>query len=252
MNVIGIPQFKHHKHTLAKAIPIAASVGGYLLGGPVGGAIGAGVASKAQGNSWLDAVKAGGLSYAGGKIGGELLGDKLGTVGEAVNGTAANAVGPQFFDAGLGDVIGAGASNSLGANLANASIGSIAGSYAGNSLADSMVTPKAQGASGPDPFSPTRQGEAQLPSSLQAFGGLNGEQQSSNIANQGVYGSGNGPEEQSYFNNLINRRLVDDSGKTSDLSTLKPIENSYLQKLGLGGYSNSKDLLEAMSKWKAA
>lgn len=244
---------KSYKHAIEKALPIAATVAGAYFGGPLGAAAASGVTSKVQGNSWGDALKSAGLTYAGSEIG-NAVGDKLGagTLGDHFGDTASNAVGPKFFDVGLGDVIGQGASNSIGANLANTSIGSIAGGYAGNSMADSMVPAKINGPTAASPFNPTRAGQENLPTSLQAFGGLDPNQQATNIATQGVYGAGEGPQEASYFNNLINRRLVDDSGNVGDLSSIKPIEQSYLQKLGLGGYSNSKDLLEAMSKWKAA
>lgn len=107
-------------------------------------------------------------------------------------------------------------------------------------------------AAGPAPFAPSRQAQKELPSSLQGFGSLSPDQQASNIATQGTFGTGLGPQEQDYFLNLVNRQLVDETGGVQDLNTLNPIQNSYLSNLGLGGQSNSRNLLEAISKWKAA
>lgn len=246
-NPVFIPNF--HKHTIQKALPIVATVAGAYFGGPIGAAAANGAANKLEGNSWGDSLKSAGLTYAGSELGSSLIGDKLGTVGSAF-GNGANVENSLANLAG--NFLGEDSANALGATVANTSIGSLAGGYAGNSLADSMKPAKMDNPAGPTPFSPSRQGQADLPSSLQSFGSLDPGQQASNIATQGVYGAGEGPQEASYFNNLINRRLVDDSGNVGDISSIQPIEQSYLQKLGLGGYSNSKDLLEAMSKWKAA
>lgn len=139
----------------------------------------------------------------------------------------------------------AGSSSSLGSNLL--------GAYAINSLSSSLSpqtnqTPVNQT---PAAFVPKQQDAQGLPGSLQGFGGLDSGQQESNLANQGTYGGGLGPQENSYFLNLINRHLVDQSGKTSSASSLSPISQSYLQKLGFGGYgNNTNSLLEAISKWK--
>ena len=244
---------RHHKKALPTILTIVgAAVGAPYIGAMAGGAVGAGLGTKLSGGSWGDALKSGAFTYGGSQIGG-LIGDKLGagTIGSNFGKAGANnAFGPSFMNSGLGDIIGKSAANQLGAGIANTSLGSAIGGFYGNKMAESA--PKAPEMQGPKPFVPTRAGEQQAPDSLKSFGGVGADQLSSNLANQGVYGSGNGPQEQAYFTNLINRRLVDESGKVGDISTLKPIENSYLQNLGLGGYSNSKDLLEAMSKWKAA
>lgn len=219
------------------------------VGTAIGASVGSGLGKLASGGSLLQSLEAGGLTYGGSQLGG-VIGDKLGlgTIGSTI-GNPAN-VENSIADV-AGNFLGNNSANALGAAVSTTGIGSMAGGFAGNSLADSLM-PKKQEASGPTSFSPSRADAAALPTSLQGFGGLDQNQQASNIANQGVYGQGNGPEEQGYFNNLINRTLVDPSGKVNDISTLSPIDNSYLQKLGLGGYSNSNDLLEAMSKWKAA
>lgn len=202
------------------------------------------------------ALKAGATSYISSKIGAS-LGDyagnslNLGTVGSNLGGAAnvENGIASTLGGAGVGQET----ANAIGGTIANKSIGSLAGQAAANSYSEDLAAPpEPMAAPGPAPFSASRQEQSALPGSLQGFGGLDVNQQATNIATQGVYGQGEGPQEASYFNNLINRRLVDESGKVGDISSIQPIEQSYLQKLGLGGYSNSKDLLEAMSKWKAA
>lgn len=240
---------------LKRILPVAGAIVGNVIAPGIGGAIGAGVGTKATGGSWGDALKAGALSYAGGKIGSAVGGSSVGrslgfggTVGDAI-GSASNVAGPSFMNIpGLSSAIGETAANSVGASIANTGLAEAAGSFAGNALAQS--SPKI---SGPAPFNPKQQDQQDLPESLSAFGSLSPEQQSSNIATQGVYGGGAGPQEQSYFLNLINRRLVDQSGHVDEnMSDVNPIENSYLAQLGLGGYGNTRNLLEAISKWKAA
>lgn len=192
-------------------------------------------------------------SYLGAQLGGS-LGGGLGTIGGAAN----NALGASAYQS-LGDTLGGSlgstASNAF-SNIAGSSLGGALGGFAGNSIGGDLGLGLSggmdQGMSGPAAFSPTRQDAQNAPSSFSGLGDLTGEQQTSNLANQGVYGGGLGPDEQSYFLNLVNRQLVDPSGQTQDMSSLQPIENSYLQQLGLGGYGNSQDLLEAISKWKQA
>lgn len=212
------------------------------------------------GNSLGDALKAGGIAglttYAGNALGGpSTVGSTLKDLSGAVN---SGGVGGTLQ--GIGNAIGSTATKgilSLGPtvaqNVLNTSLGSIGGALAGNSLSSSL-NPVKTGVANQTPagYVPKQQEQQDLPSSLQGFGALDQNQQTSNLANQGTYGGGLGPQENSYFLNLVNRQLVDKSGQTSDVSSLSPIENSYLQKLGLGGYNNSNNLLEAISKWKAA
>lgn len=233
---------------LKTLVPIAATIAGNAILPGIGGAIGSGIGTKVTGGSWGDALKSGAFSYAGGKIGGAIgnsdIGKSLGlggTVGDAA-GFTSNAFKTQAgtMGADFGDI----AANSI----TSAPLASTLGAYAGNSMAS--PAPKISGPQGPTPFSPTQQAAQALPGSMSAFGSLTPEQQSSNIATQGVYGGGAGPSEQSYFMNLMNRRLVDGQGKVDEnMSDISPIENSYLSQLGLGGYGNTKSLLEAMSKW---
>lgn len=218
------------------ALPIVGNLIAPGIGGIIGGAAGG--------------------ALSGGGLKGALLGGATSFAGNAIGG----ALSPSIASAGLkgtvGSVVGKTAANTLGSAISNTALSGIAGNAVGNYIADSAADsfmgdeeqdkPKV---TGPAPFEAKRQAQLQTPSSLV---GQDEAQQSSNLATQGVYGGGLGGEEQSYFQNLINRRLVDDAGNVdTDLSEVSPIEQSYLAQLGLGGYSNSKSLLEAMSKWKA-
>lgn len=212
-------------------LPHLGAVGGFadglIQGGGVKGALHEGL------NSGIEAA---------GQIGGSMIG---------------SAILPQT----IGSFIGSSATNAIGSSIADKSLGSVIGGYAGNALADNYISkqqPTATDASpAPDPnsllpaaFSPKQSPSLQLPGSLSGLNGMDQNQQTSNLATQGVYGGGLGPEEQDYFKGLVNNQLVDPSGKTADIGSLSPIENSYLSQLGFGGYSNSKDLLGALSKWK--
>jgi hypothetical protein len=206
-----------------------------------------GVKTYGQTGNVLSGLAAGAGSYLGGKFGGKVFGD-LGSIG----GLASNALGPETASSIFGG-IGNTAGNAAASGIFNAPISSLAGSYAGNTLGTALVgAPDIQDTDKPAGFVPKRAGDSEAPASLQGYGSLNPQQQSSNLATQGVYGGGLGPQEQQYFLNLVNRQLIPEQGGMNDVSSLNPIENSYLSQLGLGGYSNSNDLLEAIGKWKAA
>lgn len=220
-------------------LPIAASV----VGGPLAGAAAAGSSSLSEGKGFGAAAGNALGSYVGGQLGG------AGNVGPG--GTLAS---------GLGQIGLSSAANVLPASLAGASLGGSAGSFlggnigetVGGSLFDQASSKPSSTASGPAPFSPSQSAQMALPPSLSQFSSLNPEQQSTNIATQGVYGGGEGPQENQYFLNLINRRLVDPSNNVGSLSSLHPIESSYLSQLGLGGYQNPTDLLKGISNYQPA
>lgn len=194
----------------------------------------------------LSGLAAGAGSYFGSQFGGNILGD-LGTVG----GGASNIFGGEAANS-VFNKLGSFAGNAAASNLFNVPIANALGGYAGNALGAGLFSSSGQQqAKKPAGFVPSRQSEQEAPTSLQGFGSLNPNQQSTNLATQGVYGGGLGPQEQNYFLNLINRQVVDDGGNVQE-GQIDPIESSYLQNLGLGGHDNPRDLLEAISKWKAA
>ena len=221
-----------------KIIPIAAAVIGNYIAPGIGGSIGAAVGTKATGGSWGQALGAGAGNYIGGQLGGTGEFGPAGTIGSKV---ASN--------------FGTTAANFIPGAIASTNFGSAIGSGLGQEIGSSFGAPKQQssGMGGEAAFKPKQESSLQLPGSLGGLSGTSGEQQSTNIASQGVYGGGTGQAEERYFLNQLNRRLVDPSGKVSgDSNAINPVERSYLSQLGLGGMSDTKSLLEAISKRKYA
>lgn len=217
--------------------PIGGTVLGSAVGMPwLGAAIGSGVTSGVKTGSPLAGLASAAGSYAGSSLGSGLFG------GETIGGM-------------LGDT----AANVLPSAIGGASLGSTVGSSVGSSVGEGLFAPEentgldmpginTSGQNAPAPFTPKQENELNLPGSLSQFSGLSPIQLGSNIATGGVYGGGQGPEESNYFENMINRRLVDQSGNVDqDFGDLAPIETSYLDQLGFGGKKNPRDLLEALS-----
>lgn len=233
--------------------PIAGGALGSVVPGvgtAIGAAIGSGLKTGVETGDPLAGLVTAGTSYLGSEIGGELLGDTLGGIAN---------------DAGFGASLGPGSTigEFAGGALLDAPVGSIVGSSIGSSLGESFfpgnairennifsglgLTDVAGAAAAP--FEPKREEAMARPSSFQAFGSLSPEQETSAIATQGVYGGGVGKQEQDYYQNLINRQLVDEGGGLRDVGQLSPINRGYLSQLGYG-QGNTRDLLEAMQKWK--
>lgn len=226
---------------------------------PAAAAAVSGGQSYARNHNIGQALASAGGSYLGSRLGGSLMGP-----GNAISGGAGSAAG---FGSSLNGTIGNALNSNLGSNLAQsigsvigpanvgANLGSTLGSFAGSSIGSdfgsALVPQKAGNAKGEGvaAFKPSRENEQETPFSLRSLGSLSPDQMSSNIATGGVYGGGQGPQEQDYFLNMMNRRFTTDQGQaTGDTSTINPIESSYLSQLGLGGYSNARDLLEAISR----
>lgn len=237
---------------LKKIVSIAAPVVGGAVGGPPGAAIGGAVGGAAKGGGLKGALIGAGTGFAGNVIGN--------SIAPTITGSLAKAGASNTFTNSLANSsIGRMASNVIGPATGASLIGNAAGGFAGNTIAEGLgesLFPTAEEESSPSapaPYSPTRQAQLDLPGSLSGFSGLDESQLSSNIATQGVYGGGQGPQEEDFFTNMINRRLIDDAGNTDqDLSEINPIESSYLSQLGLGGYTDPRSLLEAISKRKQA
>jgi hypothetical protein len=149
------------------------------------------------------------------------------------------------------DAIGKTVMNNLpefaGNALGSGNVGGLIGAGVGTTMAQNATEQDIQGNIPIAPWSPTRASGYSMPSNLGYMGGMNPQQQTSGIATQGIYGGGAGQDENQYFLNLINNRLMDTGGNnTGDLS---PIEQSYLQKLGLGGYQDENELLRNMESY---
>lgn len=247
--------------------PIAGAALGSIIPGvgtAIGGALGSGLETGVKTGSPIAGLLAGGGSY----LGGNLLGGAAGPAANSIGGSLASGAGAQTLAAGGGGLLGGLSSETVGGtlgkalgdsalgdslgSLGNASLGSIAGSSLGSSIGGSIgssIEPNSIISNNPEPWKASQQGQLGLPQSLSAFGGLNPNQQASNIATQGVYGGGNGPEENKYFMNLINRQLVDSSGNVGNSSSLSPIDTSYLSQLGITG-NNSQDYLKGIENYK--
>lgn len=235
-----------------KVKPFALPAIGALIAGPaglgltssaVGAALGSGISSYTSQHDPLAALLSAGGSLVGSSIGSSLLPQTVGSAafsnlpGGALSNFAQNSIPSALANASIGSLIGSNIGSSAGA------------SFAGNSMKEK---PQIAAPAGPKPFVPKQDAEQDLPPSLAGFGALSPMQRSTNLANQGVYGGGNGPEEQAYYVNQAQRRLVDPAGKVADQSIFNPIEQSYLQRLGLGGASSGMNLAELISKWKPA
>lgn len=246
--------FGHFFHSILKLADKVAPIAFAVAGQPELAAAYSGVSNTVKTGSPLKGLESAGLTYAGNAIGSEVgntLGSKLGTFGDYA-GAGANSIGADVLK-GIQGTLGDNALNFAGNainKIANTGVGATLGALEGNSLANSLM-PKAS-VPGPSPFAPSQASAQSTPASLSSLSNLTPAQQATNVATQGVYGGGNGPDEQSYFTNLVNRQLVDNSGKVSDLNTLAPIETSYLDQIGLGGYKNSNDLLKALTTWHPA
>ena len=220
----------------------APAVIGGLLAGPVGAAAGAGVGSYVSDHNLGKALLSAGGSFVGGNLASSVLGNAGGTLLSGLEST-------------LGPDLGSAAGNLIG-SAAFTPISSIVGSTVGSDLASSLVPQKTKNpmgeSAGPAPFKPTRDAQKSAPNSFQGLGSLTDMQQGTNLATQGVYGGGLGPEESGYFLNLMNRRLVDDAGNVdTGFGDISGVENSYLAQLGLGGKKTPNDLLQAISTWRA-
>ncbi len=234
--------------------PIAAAVAATTLGqpelAPYAAAATSGGLNYSQTHNVGSALGTAAGSAIGSNIGGNLFpsSSSLGSVGGALGINPGSSIA-----SGLGSIVGQGASNSL----LGSSVGSIAGGLAGGSLggqAGANLTPPKppKPPAPPAPFSPSYAPAMTTPSSLSGMNNFSPSQQISSLATQGAYGGGLAPQEESYFANLLNHQLVDPNNSVNPISTLSPVENTYLSKIGLGGYGDSGSLLKALSTFNPA
>lgn len=204
----------------------------------------------------------GAASYIGGNLGANYganssLLSGLGTVGSSVGTTAANMIPASIAGQSIGSAIGRYAGNSIGENLASSLVPfrQQATQQPGQNLTTvggPTFTPGQVAQDNKLPSGTLQNGN--LPNgatapSIAGMSTLTPDQQRTSLATQGTYGGGLGPQEQQYFLNQENNKLVNQDHTTNQLSSLSPIENSYLAKLGLGGYGDTTSLLKAISQW---
>jgi len=228
--------------------PVAGTILGSAIGMPwLGAAVGSGLNTGIKTGNPLS-----GLLAAGGTYAGNALGSAIGSsVGGVLGSTPAQAVGSTFG----GDIVGnvAPLGSSIGNLIGSGNVGGIVGSSLGSSAGEGLgndLSPMKSGSDFVAPgYAPSQTAIGSVPSSLSQFGNLSPQQQSTNLATQGVYGGGLGGEETSFFKSLINNRLVDQGGAiTGNYGDLAPIEQSYLWQLGYGGgYDNTYDFLKALN-----
>lgn len=240
-------------------------VGQYVLpgvasiwGGPLGYAAASGIQNgfensrrgESAGQAIIGGAKNAGLSYVGSSVG-SALGDYAGNslsgtqLGNVLNETPANAAGNTFGADTVANFapMGSTAGNILG----SATIGQSLGSGAAQGLVNNATTFTPPPGAAPG-FSPSEQPSLGIPQSLSQLSNLNPQQQTSNIASQGVYGGGNGPQETNYFLNQINRQLFDQNGNVQSNNNLAPIDMSYLNQLGISG-STPNSILQGISQY---
>lgn len=231
------------------AISGAGSIGG-LSGDALTGAAQSGI-SGAVNDALQGAANAGSLASGAGQAVGQVAGQTAGQGAGSIFGNGLGNFGTvgSNLNATFGNTIGGGINSLIGSTAANTGIGSALGGTLGSQLAQGL----AGGPPSPTPpdtsFHPHQAAQSELPGSLNALSGLSPQQQASNLASQGTFGGGLGPQEESYYTNLLNRQLIDSSGNVAPLSSLSPIESTYNQQLGFGGNNNSTDLLKALSTW---
>lgn len=234
------------------AVPIALT----LAGQPELAAMSSGIMTGVKTGNPLSGLLSAGGSYFGGELGSS-LGSGVGAAeGGVLSQTPANALGNLFGGDTVGALapFGSFAGNALGSetigSMAGGALGSSFGNNLGTSLGQSINPMNSGGGQTPAGFTPSRAAQMATPQGLSQFSSLDPFQQATNIASKGVYGGGQGNDENQYFLNLINRQLVDPNGNVQNQSTLNPVESSYLSQLGLGGYNNSTDLLKGISQYQ--
>lgn len=229
-----------------------------LTGNPEIAAAYTGIRSGEKSGDPLTGMLSAAGSYGGNVLGSEVFGPALSDIGSSTNAITGGTT-PGFMGRTIGDIAG----NTVGdlGSLGGQTVGNVAGGFIGSQIGESVANslsgfnPNAtpQQTSTPAAWRASRSPSLGLPGSLSAsMGGLSPQQQSSGIATQGVYGGGVGGEESKYFTNLINNRLVDDAGNVGSMDQINPVEQSYLAQLGLGGSTDTNDLLKRISNYQSA
>lgn len=192
----------------------------------------------------LIAAGVGGAAYGAGAFG-----------AGAATGTAATGTGIAAPSIGEAAAVAGGAA---GAGAGAAGVGSYltTGLLAANALS-ALNTPKISMDGQPElstavpeekPFVPKRADAPKTPSSLGDIAGLSPQQQYAQLATKGTAGGGLGTEEQKYYEDLVSRRLIDESGNIGSLNQLLPIEQQYFERIGVPTGGGSLSFLEALQR----
>ena len=168
------------------------------------------------------------------------------SAGAGAAGAAGSLGGGATFGSALSSI--GGGALSLGSGIAN-----VAPKISGLLSVANMVSgePKAKAAPVINPaeapaFSPLRPSPLAMPSSLSDMGGMNEMQQRSALATRGLE-QGLGSEEEQYYNNLVQRSLVDDRNSVGGIDRLLPIEKQYYKRKGFNS-SDPYELLRSLQQ----
>lgn len=145
--ITGLPEYGLFGDILKFVARAAGAIGGFMVGGPVGAAAGAGIATKLTGGSWKDALTSAALSGVGGELGQGLSGGGWSLTGAGNGaGAAAGAAAPSEASAAANPaLLGAAPSGASAAPLGiNSSIAAMQGDAA--SMLGSGVTSAIPGA----------------------------------------------------------------------------------------------------------
>lgn len=154
------------------------------------------------------------------------------------------------FLGGLFKSIGKIAKPILGGVLGSAAgpLGILGNSLLGGGQKEEQVSAPA----GPQNAAISRPNEASLPSTLSSFSELDPFQRGTGLATQGAFGGGLGKDEENYFMNLLQRRLIDDRGNYADMGMVNPVEKTYLEgNMGLKFDGSTRSLLQALANRQA-
>jgi len=224
---------------------IAVPAIGTAIAGPIGGAVASGLYSGIKSGDPLKGLAAAGGSYLGSSIGSGLTSSTVGT-GLGLGGGVLSALPENILNTNLGGAVG----GFLGGGLAESLVGSDSGKISKTNVPQvAQIASPAPILKNPETgYKPTRMPQVSSGSLADSLSGLSPIQQVSGLATEGYYGSGLGKDEQNYWLNMVNRRLVDDSGTVDpDLQELLPIEQSYLSQLGIQG--RPVDILQGIEKY---
>lgn len=96
----GLPEYSQFGNILKAVARAAGAIGGFMIGGPAGAAVGAGAATKLTGGSWKDALGSAAMSGLGGELGQGFTGGGWNPIGGSLGGSSA-AAGARGFTADL-------------------------------------------------------------------------------------------------------------------------------------------------------
>lgn len=235
----GAPEFGWWKK-FRRVIPALAAF--VISGGnPYITAAAAAAATKARGGSWGQAAQSAGYGFGGSGVANAGLNAAVTGLQASGAGLAPGAAGPVSSGMGTAGIVGKSLYSSATSALAPTSAAgkvfqalSLAGGMGGapkpqrEVLSQQRIGNPAPSAGEVPQFFPQRPQAMNRPSALNELAGFSPEQERSYLATRGK-NTGLGSEEQSYYDNLVQRSLIGEGGQvnTENPNWLMPIESSY-------------------------